>query len=249
MKGLLLALAQTGVGRRALASVATADPRLVIEALGAPLRARTDLGDAPAVTPRGFEDIAFLFSSNQLNRGIASLDLDEAAYLWRLARGLEPTTLVEIGRFRGGSTILLAAAIDPTSRLVSYDLHVKHGGRDEGAERDRVLQGALEQLGLAGRVELVVGDSRTAPQPEEPCGLVFVDGDHSYEGVRGDYERWRPKIPPGGHLVLHDARAPRDLTSCDPAVAQLVAEIVRDDGALFEDAGGAGSLAHFRRTG
>jgi predicted O-methyltransferase YrrM len=244
VRSLLLALARTGVGRRALASVAMADPRLVIESLGAPLRARSDLAAAPEGPPRGFEDVAFLFSSSQANRGIASLDLDEAAYLWRLARGLGPATLVEIGRFRGGSTILLASAMHPESRLVSYDLHVKHGGRDEGAERDRVLRGALERLGLADRVELVVGDSRTAPQPEEACGLVFVDGDHSYAGVRGDYDRWGPKLASGGHLVLHDARAPRDLTSCDPEVARLADEI---DRAQFEDVGGAGSLADFRR--
>ena len=34
---------------------------------------------------RGFEDLAFLFSSNQLNHGVASLQIDEAALLYRLA--------------------------------------------------------------------------------------------------------------------------------------------------------------------
>ena len=30
---------------------------------------------------RGFEDLAFMFSSNQLNHGVASLQFDEAALL------------------------------------------------------------------------------------------------------------------------------------------------------------------------
>jgi len=35
---------------------------------------------------RGFEDLAFLFSSNQLNHGVASLQFDEAALLYGLGR-------------------------------------------------------------------------------------------------------------------------------------------------------------------
>lgn len=60
----------------------------------------------------GFEDLAFLFSSNQLSHGIASLQLDEAALLYRLARNVSPGAVVaEIGRFKGGSTLLLASAL------------------------------------------------------------------------------------------------------------------------------------------
>jgi hypothetical protein len=77
---------------------------------------------------------------------------------------------------------------------------------------------------------------------------VFVDGDHSYDGVRADYLRWRAKVPPGGHLVFHDARAFRRLATRDPDTARLVGEVARADADLFEDVGGAGSLAHFRRT-
>ena len=243
VKRLLPALARTRLGSRTLASLVTADPQPAIEALGPRLRLGADFGAVePPVEIRGFEDVAFLFASGQLNRGIASLDLDEAAYIWRLARGLAPGTLVEIGRYKGGSTFLIAAAMDAGSRLVSYDLHVKGGSGDE---RDRQLVQALERVGLDDQVELVVGDSRTAPAPGEPCTLVFVDGDHSYEGARADYARWRPRVAPGGHLLFHDAVATRELTTCDPNVARLVAEIERDDPGL-ERAGAAGSLVHFR---
>jgi predicted O-methyltransferase YrrM len=243
VKRVLGALARTHLGSRALAALVAADPRAAIEALGPRLRRDADFGSAqPPVQVEGFEDLAFLFASNQLNRGIASLDLDEAAYLWKLVRGLDPGVLVEIGRFLGGSTFLIAAAMGEGSRLVSYDLHVKGGS---GGERDRELREALRDSGLAGRVELVVGDSRTAPAPEQPCALVFVDGDHSYEGVRADFERWRGLIAPGGHLLFHDAAESRELTTCDPNVARLVAEIERDDPGL-ERRGAHGSLAHFR---
>ena len=38
--------------------------------------------------------------------------------------------------------------------------------------------------------------------------LVFIDGDHSYEGCRGDIEAWEPHVAEGGYLVLHDYEGP-----------------------------------------
>jgi len=34
--------------------------------------------------------------------------------------------------------------------------------------------------------------------------LIFVDGDHSYEGCAGDIKSWLPYIKPGGLLIVHD---------------------------------------------
>jgi predicted O-methyltransferase YrrM len=241
-------LARTRLGTRALASLARSDPWQLIAALGPPLRGNPRLGEIHDWPERlaGFEDLAFLFSSNRLNRGVASLDLDEAAYLYRLVRSLEPGTLVEIGRYRGGSTLLIAAAMHPESRLVSYDIHVKAGGEDVGAELDRELRAVLERYGLADRVELVVGDSRTAPGPDR-CELVFVDGDHSYAGARADYERWRTVLPEGGHLLIHDALALHELAFPERDVVRLAQEIEREDGSGLRRAGGAGTLLHLTR--
>jgi predicted O-methyltransferase YrrM len=38
------------------------------------------------------------------------------------------------------------------------------------------------------------------------CDFVFIDGDHSEEGCRLDWDLWHPLVAPGGLLVLHDAR-------------------------------------------
>lgn len=196
---------------------------------------------------RGFEDLDFLFSSNQLNHGIASLQLDEGALLYRLARDLGGGTVVEIGRFKGGSTLLLAAALGGGGRLYSYDLHVPLRADLQGPDLDRALLGALRRYGLDSRVELVVGDSRTAPPPPEPPALVFVDGDHTYQGARRDYERWRELLRPGGHLLFHDAVDTGGYGNTYPGVARLVAEVERDDRDLRRERG-AGSIAHFVRT-
>jgi predicted O-methyltransferase YrrM len=193
----------------------------------------------------GFEDLVFLFSSNQLNHGIASLQLDEAALLFRVAREAGPGTLAEIGRFRGGSTLITATAMHRRAELWSYDLHVALRPDLPGDLLDRELLDALRRYGLASRVHLVVGDSHTAELPAAPLVALFVDGDHAYEGARADYERWRDLIAPGGHLLFHDAVDRGRFGSYSAGVARLVAAIERERD--FERLAGAGSIAHFVR--
>lgn len=44
---------------------------------------------------------------------------------------------------------------------------------------------------------------------DESVDFVFIDAEHTYEGVRDDIAAWRPKIRPGGLLCGHDYKAPR----------------------------------------
>jgi len=188
-----------------------------------------------------FEDLTFLLTSTILAHGVASLRLDEAAYLYRLVRDSQPATVVEIGRFRGGSTVLIAAALEQ-GVLHSYDIDTRQGRN--GTALDRQLAGVLERYGLADRVQLYVADSKSAEPPPEPIDLLFIDGDHSEEGVRADFEHWSPHLRPGGHLLFHDAvDAPDFIAPSVPGPARTALRI----GADFERLAGAGSLAHFVR--
>ena len=195
-----------------------------------------------------FEDLAFLFSSNQLNHGIASLQLDEAAYLYRLVRRLGAATIAEIGRFKGGSTMVIAAALDERAELFSYDVHRPAMSDLAGPDLDAELAAALRRYGVADRVHLIVGDSRTAEPPPRPCDLVFVDGDHRYDAARADWERWRELVRAGGHVLFHDAVDTGGYGNTFPGVVRVVDEIGRDEADRFERVAGAGSLAHFVRV-
>ena len=192
-----------------------------------------------------FEDLDFLFTSSQLSHGIASLRLDEAALLFRLVRGLGRATIVELGRYKGGSTLLMAVAMPPGSSLWSYDLHVGHPPGVTGERLDAELAGALRRYGIEG-VQLIVGDTRSVEQPPGPYDLVFVDADHSYEGARADVERWAPLVRPGGHLLFHDAVDTGGWGTTYPGIARLVAELERMGLGLRREIG-AGTIAHFVR--
>jgi hypothetical protein len=189
-----------------------------------------------------FEDLAFLFSSNQLNYRIAQLTFEEAAYLFGVARGVGPAQLAEIGRFKGGSTLVLATAMHPQAQLDSYDLHAVSSV--PGAELDAELGQVLERYGLAAQVHLHVADS-TSVEPPGPCRLIFVDGDHSYAGVRGDIENWRPALAPDGHLLLKGVPdRTSGVTGGTPGTGRLAAEL--DAGTFgLRRVGGAGTIADY----
>jgi predicted O-methyltransferase YrrM len=191
----------------------------------------------------GFEDLAFMFSSNQLNHGVASLQFDEAALLFRLARHVEAGPIAEIGRFKGGSTVMFATASRPGVELWSYDLHVALRADMSGEQLDRELGDALTRLGVRDKVHLLVGDSRTIDPPPAPVELLFIDGDHSYEGAKADFDRWGPFVRNGGHLLFHDAVDSGGYGNVYPGVTRAVAEVERD--AAWERRPGAGSIAHF----
>lgn len=193
---------------------------------------------------RGFEDLAFLFSANQLNHGVASLQIDEAALLFRLARHATSGPFAEIGRFKGGSTFVFASALPDGVELWSYDVHLALRPDMPGASLDAELQGALERYGLAHKVHLVVADSRTVEPPSTALELLFVDGDHSYEGAKADYARWGAFVRRGGHLLFHDAVDSGGYGNHYPGVARAVAEV---DAGAWERQPCAGSIAHFIR--
>jgi predicted O-methyltransferase YrrM len=231
----LAAAGRTAVGKNLVHAAVLADPA----------RARYGNVERWPESLEGFEDLAFLFSSNQLSHGIASLQIDEAALLYGLARRLpDGATAVEIGRFKGGSTLLLASALPQGAELWSYDLHVALRPDLPGHVLDAELEGALERYGLRDRVRLVVADSRLADPPPAAPALVFVDGDHSYEGARADWERWRELVAPGGDVLFHDAVDTGGYGNHYPGVSRLVGELADD---RFERRPGAGSIARFHR--
>ncbi len=129
--------------------------------------------------------------------------------------------LLEIGSYRGRSTIFLAAAARAVGTFV-YSIDHHRGSEehqpgegyhdpdvyDEVRERVDTLPSFLQTIAQAGLQDVVVplvGASRTIGSAwARPLGLVFIDGGHSEEAAQGDYEAWAPKIALGGALAIHD---------------------------------------------
>jgi predicted O-methyltransferase YrrM len=91
----------------------------------------------------GFEDVAFLFTSDNRNRGTLRMNFDEAALLWKSVRATHGGVL-EIGRRFGGSTVLLALAA-PDRTITSIDIAPEHAP---------VAQAFFDRPEIAARLEL-----------------------------------------------------------------------------------------------
>lgn len=119
-------------------------------------------------------------------------------------RRREPRTVVEIGTFLGGTLYVWTRALDSTRRVVSVDRPV---WTELVHERRREL---YPTFSAATDIDVVYGDSHGDATYEavrervDDVDLLFVDGDHSYEGVREDFETYRDLLGNDGVVALHD---------------------------------------------
>jgi cephalosporin hydroxylase len=115
-----------------------------------------------------------------------------------LVRDLRPQTVLEIGTSYGGTFFMLCQAAAPTARLASVDLVAP------GTPVETFGRAHQQVTGIIGSSSDPGVRRRVAELFPEGVDVVFVDGDHSYEGVRADYEHYRELVRPGGILALHD---------------------------------------------
>ena len=77
--------------------------------------------------------------------------------------------------------------------------------REEGENTEPILRANLERAGVADRVEVVVATSAEAEANwTRPVSVLWIDGDHSYEGARDDLERWERHLLPNAAVAFHD---------------------------------------------
>jgi predicted O-methyltransferase YrrM len=132
---------------------------------------------------------------------------EEAESLIRNAAGKE--RLAEIGVWEGVTTREMRRAMSPTGTIFAIDpyppgrLGVSYQKIIAAREVARVPNGAAVWLRQTG-----VAAARHPDVRKAPFDFVFVDGDHTYEGLRGDWEAWSPLVGPGGIIALHDSFLP-----------------------------------------
>ncbi len=171
---------------------------------------------------------------------------DQARRLYACAARPRPAgAVVEIGSFRGRSTVVLAAG---AGSVVAID---PHAGGDRGpqeiapeasrGEADHAaFRGNLAAAGVADRVRHVRKLSADAHgDVAGPVSLLYVDGAHRFGPARSDLAGWGARVAPGGTMLVHDS-----FSSVGVTLALLSRCAGRRE---WRYAGRTGSLAEYSR--
>jgi predicted O-methyltransferase YrrM len=205
-----------------------------------------DVGDSPADTA----------APTALAELLAALDgvegwfsPDQLARLTERAAAVRPGgRIVEIGSFRGRSTIAIARCSPPGVEIVAVD---PHAGTDRGpqeiagyaaaaAEDHDAFLANLERAGVRDRVTYVRRFSQDAlADVAGPVDLLHVDGAHRLAPARHDLRSWGTRVPPGGCLLVHDAFSSVGVTAAIGAELLLSRQ--------WRYVGRSRSLAEYRR--
>lgn len=116
--------------------------------------------------------------------------------------------VVEIGTARGGTLFLLLRSLAPDARIVSVDLP----GGPFGGGYPHWKAALFHSLARRGQtLRLLRGDSHAESTRDQisasldgGADFILIDGDHSYEGAKRDFELYRPLLSKRGFLAFHD---------------------------------------------
>lgn len=138
--------------------------------------------------------------------------------LFSLAVSIRAKRMLEIGRNRGYSTFALASALRfnemswdevqfakqrPDMDYPTFEKPVQGVLTSIEPFAQQVAYDVIEQNGLTKYVDYV-NDYSYNYTPTGEYDLIFIDGDHTYEGCLQDVQQYTPYVRPGGYFILHD---------------------------------------------
>ena len=160
----------------------------------------------------------------------------DAGVLRQVAAGRR--RVVEIGVYEGSSAVVLCEVLDRDAELHLIDPFGEHGwalpagwGATEGASR-RVVERARRRHDGPNVTWHVDYSAQVAARWSQPVDLVFIDGDHSADGVRTDWRDWHGLVQPGGAVLFHDARVTQEGGRGLPGPTAVVDGLFRGPGAI-----------------
>jgi predicted O-methyltransferase YrrM len=158
---------------------------------------------------------------------------DSSWLLYGLARSLKPKVCVEIGSARGKSACAIGLALrrNGGGKLYAIDPHSATDWNDSNSvDTFGLITEHLRRAGVEDYVEIVRKRSGEAARGwQRKIDLIFIDGDHSYEGVKADWQTFLPHLNRFGVVAFHDTlwdlQPDEKLSRADMGVPRFVNEL------------------------
>jgi predicted O-methyltransferase YrrM len=138
-------------------------------------------------------------------RHIAMLEYGEAEVLYDMPRIVGEGDIANLGHASGGSAVLMAMCLrelDLEGHIYSVDIF--KGGKLDPSH-SRALE-VIEKFNVSDKITLCRGTTREVVKSmwNQKFKFVFIDADHTYEGVLNDFKDWSRLIGRGGFVGFHD---------------------------------------------
>ncbi len=122
-------------------------------------------------------------------------------------------TIVEIGTDKGGTLFVWSTLVERGGLIVSMDLESR---RNYSSERRKFY--SLFCLIRFCTIKFIPGNSHLIETKKlllnslsgRKVDFLFIDGDHSYNGVKEDYYLYEDIVKDGGVIAFHDIRTDRE---------------------------------------
>jgi hypothetical protein len=146
---------------------------------------------------------------------VANYTMNESAWIGHIPFGawlvkqLKPKNFVELGTHYGHSYFAICQAIqeaDLNTKCFAIDLwegdeHSRSYGNDVF---QTVENYSTEHYRSFSNLLKMTFDDALSHFDEGSIDLLHIDGLHTYEAVKHDYETWLPKLAPGAVILFHD---------------------------------------------
>jgi predicted O-methyltransferase YrrM len=135
---------------------------------------------------------------------------------------------LEIGTYQGVSAAVVAEALSQEGTLYCVDPWPEEQGRSNPCWR--IARRHLRRANVAQRVRILRGlTEQVYREIPDDLDFVFIDGDHSWEGIGTDWEIVAPRVVPRGIVCLHDVIVPADEPWRTPASVRFFNEVIARD--------------------
>lgn len=177
------------------------------------------------------------------------LSKEEARLLFETAKRIPDNgVIVEIGSWKGKSTIFLATGSRTSGRAKIYAIDPHRGDYTNRSVKSKLVSSLGDfknNINNAQVDDLIVPVAKKSEDAakgwNKKINLLFIDGLHDYESVKKDYLLWSKYLVPGGRIMFHDAYCGHE------GVARLVQECVVQNGD-YSDFEIAGSILSARKS-
>lgn len=143
----------------------------------------------------------------------------ELARLVDIVRDHHPLVVLEIGTFKGGTLRAWCECAGHNALIISVDLpggpfgggYFPHEaarieGRRHGEQQVKLIQGDSHSFDVVAQV-LAALNGRSVD-------FLFIDGDHTFEGVQADFLTYTPLVAPDAIVALHDVVPYPEIPEC-----------------------------------